>query len=275
MSSGWAGYWAVVRADAWELSKEKFSWSSPILTFIVVLVYTATARGGSAVNDLIAQSVVSAMTAVVVAICVCLINLVRASHRVYRKQLTQSATDTAKIDDLRREVAELETQLRRRGPLLECQIGMVATVDAVNNKTTARETLLLLTVAVINRGGSASITKRWRVRLTEPAIARTQELVPIHIGTEFKIPKSDIVFDGAIFEKTGPGHPIAPGDAVVGYIVCPLPHGVPSDPDALIEIEFLNIDDTLASATIRFAGKQLPPQQMMHIPGLTKRETRS
>jgi hypothetical protein len=112
-------YWKAVREGAWDLSKEKFSWLSPIASAAIVFVLTWRIQGWSKVEELVPPLVFGGIAAVAVAVVVYSINVARASRDVYLQQVALIAPLESELVKLREAATERRTNRQLAGELAD------------------------------------------------------------------------------------------------------------------------------------------------------------
>jgi hypothetical protein len=82
------GYWRLVFKTAWELSKEQFAWSYPLVFGLVVFGIQVVVNGwDQAVRDVV-PTLIAAGAAALVAVAIYCINVLRAASGIYAEQLS-------------------------------------------------------------------------------------------------------------------------------------------------------------------------------------------
>jgi hypothetical protein len=79
-------YWPAVFAEARQLSKEYFAWKIPLLIFGAVSLFIALAEGEKKAAEYVAAALGGGGAAVLVAFAAYVVNVVRASGRLYRRE---------------------------------------------------------------------------------------------------------------------------------------------------------------------------------------------
>ena len=108
------GYLSAVRKEAWGLSKEHFAWTYPILAGVAVFVFTVALLGPEQAMEDLATTLIAGGAAVVVALGGYVVNLVRASERLYAKQEVKKEVYRQSIDGLLNDIAQLRVALEDR-----------------------------------------------------------------------------------------------------------------------------------------------------------------
>jgi hypothetical protein len=85
---GKSAYWRKLRRKAWELSKERFGFLYPLIVGVVVFVLQWVVMGWSRAVEDLTPALISAAAAVIVALCVYVINIFRAASAVHANQLS-------------------------------------------------------------------------------------------------------------------------------------------------------------------------------------------